>query len=102
MVTVVPWGKCRRRSACNRWAISAYITRPSVSVYNSREQLRDHLRTHPKNPVELARCYCCIAPVCSRIADVSLPTRGYCSLNIVVMRLATGVSAVTHVEGISG
>ena len=35
----------------------------------------------PEKNIELARCYCYIAPVCFRITNASFPARGYCSLH---------------------
>ena len=105
MVTVVPRGKCTRISACIRGAISAYIACSSVSVGIRLQQPRAAEKRpgdKPEKIIELARCYCYVTPVCSRLSDVSLPTRGYCSLNIVVIQLAAGVSAVIHVESVSG
>ena len=98
-------GKVQAYIGLDRGAVLAYITCPSDSVGMRLQQPRAAGRRHgdkPEKNVELARCYCYIAPVCFRITSASFPTRGYCSLNIVVMRLATGVSAVTYVEGISG
>ena len=98
-------GKVQAYIGLDRGEISAYIACPSVSVGIRLQQPRAAERRRgdkPEKIVELARCHCYIAPVCFRITNASFPTRGYCSLNIVVMRLATSVSAVTHVEGISG
>ena len=88
----------------DRGAISAYIACQYVSVGTRLQQPRAAERRpgdKPENIVELARCYCYIAPVCFRIINASFHTRGYCSLNRVFMRLATGMSAVTYGEGIS-
>ena len=98
-------GKVQAYISLDRGAISAYIACPSVTVGIRLQQPRAadrRPRDQPEQIVELARCYCYIAPVCFRITNASFPTRGYCSLNIFVMRLATGVSAVTYVGGISG
>ena len=98
-------GEVQAYTGFDRGAISAYITCPSVSVGIRLSRPREAERRpgdKPEKTLELARCYCDTAPVCFRITNASFPTRGCCSLNIDVMRLATGVSAVTHVEGISG
>ena len=98
-------GKVQAYIGLDRGAISTYIACPSVSVGIRLQHLRAAERRPGDKPgkiVELSRCCCYIAPVCFRITNASFPTRGYCSRNIVVMRLATGVSAVTYVEGISG
>ena len=98
-------GKVQAYIDVDRGDISAYIACPSVSVGTRLQQPRaaeERPGDKPGKIVELARCYSYIAPVCFRITNASFTTRWYCGLNIVVMRLATGVSAVTYVEGISG
>ena len=98
-------GKVQAYIGLDRGESSAYIACPSDSVGIRLQQPRAAERRSgdkPGNIAEIARCYWYIAPVCIRITNCSFPTCGCCSLNMVVMRLGTGVSAVTFVEGISG
>ena len=99
-------GKVQAYIGLDRGAVSAYIACPSVSAGIRLQQPRAAERRpggdKPEKIIKLARCYCYMAPVGFRITNASFSTCGYCSLNIIVMRLATGVWAVTHVESISG
>ena len=79
-------GQMQTYIGLDRGAILAYISCPSVSVGIRLQQPRGAERrpgNTPEKNVELARCYCYIAPVCFRITNASFPTHGYCNLNIV-------------------
>ena len=99
------FGKVQAYIGLDRGEIMAYTAGPSVSVSIWLQQPRAaeiRPRDKPEEIVDLARCFCYIAPVSFRMTNASFPTRGYCSLNMVVMRLATGVSAATYLEGMYG
>ena len=87
----------------DRGEIPGYLACQFVTVGTRLQQPRAAERRPGANPeknIKLGRSHCCIAPICFRITDGSFFYARV--LNIVVMWLATGVSAVTHVEGISG
>ena len=72
----------------DRGAIPGYISCPFVRVGTRLQQPRATERRPGDNPekiITLARCHCCIASICFRVTNASLPTRVNCSLNIVVM-----------------
>ena len=73
-----------------------------VHGYSSRGRLRNDQGASPKKDVELARGVIVLSRPSTPVQRMSLPARGYCSLNKIAMRHATRVSAVTHAEGKSG